>query len=237
MNKSKIINILRNRGVIAIIVFATSSSAGVYTGTLINQQKNDIVIADLNQEIERKKSSVEQLRNDIQDLKGNIISLTESANELSTANSNLEAELESMNEAYELLKSENAKLREINDIKSQGVSVSRGRSVELSSNMQRVLIEYSAYCPTDEGVGDTTASGAKVQVGHVAAPAEIPFGTSVVIEGFSQTFTVTDRGGYIQKVYNDNGEPVYRVDIFVNSHAEAVQIGRHTVYGYFIYND
>lgn len=237
MNRNKIINILKNRGIIAAVVFITSTSTGAYVGMTLNQQKNDVVIADLNETVSRKDSSIEQLKNDIQDLKSNVVSLTDANNELVNSNDNFKKELDELNKAYESIKDENAKLKEINEIKSSGTSISRGMATQLSSNMQRVLIEYSAYCPTDEGVGDTTANGQKVQVGHVAAPAEIPFGTNVIIDGFSETFTVTDRGGYIQKVYNENGEPVYRVDIFVNTHAEAVQIGRHTVYGYFIYNE
>lgn len=237
MNRNKIINILKNRGIIAAVVFITSTSTGTYVGTVLNQQKNDAIIAELNDELSRKKSSIEQLKNDIQDLKMNVVSLQQENTDLITSNDNFKKQLEELNKTYESVKAENVQLKEINDIKNSGISVSRGASAELASNMQRVLIEYSAYCPTDEGVGEITANGSRVQVGHVAAPAEIPFGTNVIIEGFSETFTVTDRGGYIQKVYNENGEPVYRIDIFVNSHAEAVQIGRHTVYGYFIYNN
>ena len=60
-----------------------------------------------------------------------------------------------------------------------------------------------------------TASGAKATANHtIAAPSTFAFGTKVVINGI--TYTVEDRGGAIQG---------NRIDIYMNSHQEALQWG------------
>ena len=62
-----------------------------------------------------------------------------------------------------------------------------------------------------------TASGAKVKPNHtIAMNRNIPFGTTVKIEGFSNTFTVTDRGGAIIGL---------KIDVYVESRAEAFKWG------------
>lgn len=66
-----------------------------------------------------------------------------------------------------------------------------------------------------------TASGTIATAGRtVAMPSSYKFGTKIQIQGMG-TYVVEDRGGAI------NGN---RIDIFVNSHAEALRLGRKTVY-------
>lgn len=78
--------------------------------------------------------------------------------------------------------------------------------------------KVTAYCPCAKCCGKTTgrtASGTQATAGRtVAASSQFAFGTKLNIGG--HTYTVEDRGGAI------NGN---RIDIFVNSHAEALQWG------------
>ena len=88
----------------------------------------------------------------------------------------------------------------------------------------------TAYCPCPICCGaysnmsnPTTASGTTATAGRTIAAdtSVLPFGTQVVING--QVYTVEDRGGAIQG---------NRIDIFFNSHQEALEFGRRvaTVY-------
>ena len=78
--------------------------------------------------------------------------------------------------------------------------------------------KITAYCPCSKCCGKTTgrtASGTKATAGRtVAASSKFAFGTKLNIGG--HIYTVEDRGGTI------NGN---KIDIFVNSHAEALQWG------------
>lgn len=78
--------------------------------------------------------------------------------------------------------------------------------------------KITAYCPCAKCCGKATgrtAAGTKATAGRtVAASAQFAFGTQLNIGG--HVYTVEDRGGAI------NGN---KIDIFVNSHAEALQWG------------
>lgn len=78
--------------------------------------------------------------------------------------------------------------------------------------------KITAYCPCSKCCGKTTgitASGTKATAGRtVAASSKFAFGTKLNIGG--HIYTVEDRGGAI------NGN---KIDIFVNSHAEALAWG------------
>lgn len=88
------------------------------------------------------------------------------------------------------------------------------------------IVEFntSAYdacyfcCGKTDGI---TASGVKATANHtIAAPPEYPFGQQIEINGV--LYTVEDRGGSIKG---------NKIDIFFNSHQEAVNYGRRTVEG------
>lgn len=83
---------------------------------------------------------------------------------------------------------------------------------------QSGVYKVTAYCACMQCCGKTngiTASGAKATANHtIAAPSTFAFGTKVVINGV--TYTVEDRGGAIQG---------NRIDIYMNSHAEALAWG------------
>lgn len=98
-----------------------------------------------------------------------------------------------------------------------------------------VMLEVSYYCPCEicsEEWGTMTADGGTAVEGvTIAMPPEVPFGTEVYIEALGSTFIVQDRGGYI-KTLEDN---TMRVDVYVNSHSRALELGRHMSVGR-IYN-
>ena len=82
----------------------------------------------------------------------------------------------------------------------------------------------TAYCPADVG-GNRTALGLKPKRGIVAVdPRVIPLGTKVYVEGYGQALAA-DTGGAIKG---------NRVDIFVDSHQEAVSWGRRRVKVYVL---
>lgn len=100
-----------------------------------------------------------------------------------------------------------------------------------------ITIEASAYCScplccgsysyTNHGI---TASGTRAKWGTIAVPKEMKFGTKMKIEGFgNQTFTAEDRGGYIKKIGN-----VYRIDIYMSSHAETQRFGRRKLKAWIV---
>lgn len=95
-------------------------------------------------------------------------------------------------------------------------------------------IQFTAtgYCPCKKCCGKTngiTASGAKAQAGvTVAMPKGYSFGTKLLIKdtkgnllNSGKSYVVQDRGGAIKNK---------KIDIFFNSHAEALKFGKRTVY-------
>lgn len=74
--------------------------------------------------------------------------------------------------------------------------------------------------PDDEAYG-ITATGTVATAGHTIAvdPDVIAFESRVIIEGMDYVYHAEDRGGAIKQ---------NRIDIFVDSHEEALQLGRKT---------
>ena len=97
---------------------------------------------------------------------------------------------------------------------------SRGSSLPRTTggNSSGTVYKITAYCPCSKCCGKATgrtASGTKATPGRtVAASSKYAFGTKLNIGG--HIYTVEDRGGAI------TGN---KIDIFVNSHAEALQWG------------
>lgn len=82
----------------------------------------------------------------------------------------------------------------------------------------------TAYCACMQCCGKTngiTASGTKATAGRtVAMPKGYAFGTKIEIKGMG-TYIVEDRGGAITS---------NRIDIYFDTHQEALNFGRRTVY-------
>ncbi len=97
-------------------------------------------------------------------------------------------------------------------------STSVDRTNVTSASGTTKIFKVTAYCPCAICCGKTTgytSSGAKARANHtVAASAQYAFGTKLIINGAE--YTVEDRGGAI------SGN---RIDIFMNSHAEALAWG------------
>ena len=95
---------------------------------------------------------------------------------------------------------------------------SRSGSTVTTATGTTKIFKVTAYCSCAKCCGKTTgmtASGTKATAGHtVAASGQFAFGTKLIING--QEYTVEDRGGAIQG---------NRIDIYMNSHAEAVAWG------------
>ncbi|NMA54989.1 MAG: DUF348 domain-containing protein [Firmicutes bacterium] len=84
--------------------------------------------------------------------------------------------------------------------------------------------EATAYCPTDDG-GGVTATGIKPKRGIVAVdPRVIPLGTKVYVENYGPALAA-DTGGAIKG---------NRVDVFLDTHEEAVRWGRRWVKVYVL---
>ena len=101
-------------------------------------------------------------------------------------------------------------------------------------NKQWVTFELSAYCPCEyccDTYTGITASGLNVEVGMCAAPDNIPFDSICVIPELGMELNVQDRGGYIVNTYDG----LVRLDVYCNSHEEALEFGRRVIEGYVIY--
>ena len=105
-------------------------------------------------------------------------------------------------------------------VQVQKVQTSRSSALPRTSSSTTGGTTYkiTAYCPCSKCCGKATgrtASGTKATAGRtVAASSKFAFGTKLNIGG--HIYTVEDRGGAI------NGN---KIDIFVNTHAEALQWG------------
>lgn len=100
---------------------------------------------------------------------------------------------------------------------------SRASSRVSGTSGQSGVYKVTAYCACAKCCGwatGITASGARATANHtIAAPSTFSFGTKVVINGV--TYTVEDRGGAIQG---------NRIDVYMDSHAEALQWGVRYLY-------
>lgn len=100
------------------------------------------------------------------------------------------------------------------------------KSKNVSTNESTGWVKFTAtgYCPCSSCCNKTTgitASGTKATAGRtVAMSSKYSFGTKVEIKGMG-TYVVEDRGGAIKG---------NKIDIYFNSHQEALNFGRRTVY-------
>lgn len=90
---------------------------------------------------------------------------------------------------------------------------------------ETVVFECTAYCPCSKCCGKwangITASGATAMAGRtIAASKAYDFGTEIEIDEI--TYVVEDRGGAIMG---------NKIDIYFDTHAEALQFGRQVVEG------
>ena len=131
-----------------------------------------------------------------------------------------EVEIEKIQLSEKIIKEPVNKIVQVNKVlTSRSGTTSRATpSTTVSANASGQIYKITAYCSCAKCCGKTngiTAMGTKATAGRtVAASSKFAFGTKLNING--HTYTVEDRGGAI------NGN---KIDIYVNSHAEALAWG------------
>lgn len=133
-------------------------------------------------------------------------------------------------EKEQLAKQEEERLAQIKEQEKQKIT---NRSEKTDRNNEGwTKFNATYYCACKSCCGKTngiTASGAKAKSGiTVAMPSNYALGTKVLLKDTSgnilnngNPYIVQDRGGAIKS---------NKIDIFVNSHSEALRMGRKTVY-------
>lgn len=123
-----------------------------------------------------------------------------------------------------LAKKEAEKKKEEQKVTSRGTTIVRKEETTKTDNSDWIKFTATFYDNCIKCCGKTTgrtAMGTIATPGRtVAMPSSYKFGTKIQIKGMG-TYVVEDRGGAIQG---------NRIDIFVSSHAEALRMGRKTVY-------
>ena len=132
----------------------------------------------------------------------------------------------------EKAKEQENKLKE--DIKLKTKAKNEGnKSKSRSSQGREVTFNLTFYdacysCTQNSSNPGVTASGKYAKQGiTVAAPKDISFGTNIKIG--NNTFEVQDRG---EAIVNNNG--MIHIDVYVNTHEQALKLGRKIVKGYII---
>lgn len=131
-----------------------------------------------------------------------------------------EIEIEKIKLSEKIIKNPINKIVQVNKtVTSRAGTTSRTLpSTTASSSANGQIYKITAYCPCAKCCGKTTgitAMGTKATAGRtIAASSKFAFGTKLNING--HTYTVEDRGGAIKG---------NKIDIFVNSHAEALAWG------------
>lgn len=109
--------------------------------------------------------------------------------------------------------------------------IERGEIEEQKKNEEEILVELSFYTSTYEECSRTdglTASGVYATPYYtIAMDSSIPFGTLINIEGFG-VMEVQDTGSAIGIYYNEQGQPVYQVDVYLGYDTQrALELGRY----------
>lgn len=131
-----------------------------------------------------------------------------------------EVEIEKIQLSEKIIKEPVNKIVQVNKVvTSRSGTTSRATpSTTVSANASGQIYKITAYCSCAKCCGKTngiTAMGTKATAGRtVAASSQFAFGTKLNING--HTYTVEDRGGAIKG---------NKIDIYVNSHAEALAWG------------
>ncbi len=131
-----------------------------------------------------------------------------------------EVEIEKIQLSEKIIKEPVNKIVQVNKITTSraGTTTRTTPNTTVSSNANGQIYKITAYCSCAKCCGKTngvTAMGTRATAGRtIAASAKFAFGTKLNING--HTYTVEDRGGAI------NGN---KIDIYVNSHAEALAWG------------
>ena len=160
------------------------------------------------QAVERTEIKVEFIENDFEDTKE--LMLDTESNEANASNNEVSTIVKEVEKEAIL----NSKPKQEEELKQEEEELKTERLVSLGE------FKLTAYCPCSQccgqWAGGATASGVMPVANHTIAVDTdiIPFGTQVLING--TTYVAEDTGGAI------NGS---RIDIFFDSHQEALNFG------------
>ena len=194
---------------------------------VLNILKNqyELKIEEKDNELEGKTIIIEQKENTLEE-KNELI------NQLENKKKELESTTENLNKEIEKLKQEIEQLKVAKATTSRSSDSTRITNTYNTNEGEWIKFTATYYCPCNicsEGWSRKTASGATATAGRtIAMPSNYTFGTKILMKDSNgnllnngQPYIVEDRGGAIKNS---------RVDIFVNSHSEALKLGRRTVY-------
>lgn len=189
-------------GIVYILVmFAVAFAATKYEKNTYNNELNETK-TQYEQQIQEKDNQIKMLEEE---------------------KTNLNTKVEELNKEIEALKIAKAQK---STATSRGGSTSTSReTVPTSAPLGEgwIWANASAYCACMQCCGKTngiTASGTKATAGRtIAAPSTYAFGTKIEIAGMG-TYVVEDRGGAIKG---------NKIDIYFNTHEEALQFGRRNL--------
>ena len=129
-----------------------------------------------------------------------------------------EVEIERIQLSETIIKEPVNKIVQVNKVTTSRSGTTSRTLPSTTASTSGTIFKITAYCPCAKCCGKTngiTAMGTKATAGRtIAASSQYAFGTKLNING--HTYTVEDRGGAI------TGN---KIDIFVNTHAEALAWG------------
>jgi 3D (Asp-Asp-Asp) domain-containing protein len=205
--------------VLAVAVFTTIAGQSMYTVGLHDQlQKKSEDLIRLNTNLKELDTAIDKLDKENDEAQSYIIQQEEKykkIEEVMQENSKLQAQNEEIKKQNELL----------SRYQLTKQSLSRGGDpLSKHVKLKKITVEVSMYSRQQSG-NNKTKSGKRPEWGMIAAPKEISMGTKMIIPNDpvlqKRVFTVEDRGGYIKKVGD-----VYRIDVFVETTAFAIEYGR-----------
>lgn len=199
-----------------------------------------LLVFNITQKIQKTNDNIDNLTNQIQQLQDKLeteyVTKQQSEEQLKFIQEQVNTTKSSITDVQ--TKVDNTS-KEVNNIKT----TSRGSLTTRQTNNTKSNTDYkdqtttsstnttdyiaftaTGYCPCSKCCGKTngiTAMGTKATQGKtVAMSSKYAFGTKIEIKGMG-TYTVEDRGGAIQG---------NKIDIYFNTHSQALSFGRKTVY-------
>ena len=183
-----------------------------------------------------------QLNSETEQLTENVEVLDLRNYEFNEMQKKLDVELEKIKAEQLRIKQEQERLAEEERLRQEELEKQRIAEEERKRNENRIYckFEVSFYCGcydcTQNGNLQTASGEYAVEGITIAAPSDIPFGSQVYIEELRQTYTVQDRGGYIEYTYDEYGNLVMRLDVYISDHNRALEYGRFYSEGYIDLN-
>ena len=124
------------------------------------------------------------------------------------------------------------------------IKISNGVDIKEVKKANFDITKYTdamgAWSLDDPRLG-TMANGEKTHIGAAAMPKSIPFGTQIAVMGNEESspttdiiYTTKDRGGAVVES-SRNGKTIYRMDVWTNSHDDAISWAKRNFDGYIYF--